>query len=177
MANDPGGNGKAICSMEWIGTGLILLWAPTITFAANHCPWMNEATVSGLLGGNATGTYHASTVNRPAMCTFTQTESEVTRVLKITVDLSKDDPHARWMKSETACGQNPTPLEAIGNEAVACVVDGSGAGRGERAIGRVRDQVFEILITTTRKDDPILTSDSLKVRINTAAEQVSGNLF
>jgi hypothetical protein len=41
----------------------------------------------------------------------------------------------------------------------------------------LNDQVFEILITTTRSDDPILTHDELRIRINTAAEQVSGNLF
>ena len=48
---------------------------------------------------------------------------------------------------------------------------------GARAIGRVCDQVFVILMTTTRQDDPILKSDALRIRINTATEQVSGNLF
>ena len=48
---------------------------------------------------------------------------------------------------------------------------------GERLVGRVRDQVFTITISTTLKNDPILTRDEIKSRIYTAAEQVSGNLF
>lgn len=154
-----------------------MLGAPAATLAANNCPWMNEATASGLLGGNAVGAYNASTENRPAVCTFTQSDGDVTRVLRITVDVVKEDPHAQLMKSEAACGPSATPLKAIGNEAVACVVDAPTEGRSARAIGRVRDQVFEILMTTTGNDDQILKSDALRIRINTAAEQVSGNLF
>jgi len=44
-------------------------------------------------------------------------------------------------------------------------------------VGRVRDQIFTITISTTLKNDPILTRDALKARIYTAAEQVAGNLF
>lgn len=177
MANDLSGRRKTIRRTGWLGAGLVLLCAPPIARAANHCPWMNEATASGLLGGNAAGAYSSSTANQPSVCTFTQTNADVTRVLTITIDLAKDDPHAQLMKSETACGPNPVRLKAIGNEAVTCGADESTAGRGMRAVGRVRDQVFEILITTTRKDDPILTGAALRIRINTAAEQVSGNLF
>jgi hypothetical protein len=177
VANDFTGNRRVSRKIGWIGSRLILLYAPAAALAANNCPWMNEATASGLLGGNAVGTYTSSTANQPALCTFTQSEGGVTRVLRITVDLAKDDPHAHLMKSEAECGPTQMPLKAIGNEAVACSVDEGTEGGGERAAGRVRDQVFEILITTTRKDDPILTRDALRIRINTAAEQVSGNLF
>lgn len=177
MANSSLGCQWGVQCVQWIGTGLIVLGAPAVTRAANNCPWMNEATASGLLGGNAIGSYSASTANQPPVCTFTQSEGDVTRVLRITVDLAEGDPHAHLMKAEAACGPNPTPLKAIGNEAVSCAVDEPNPGRGARAIGRVRDQVFEILMTTTRKDDSILKSDALRIRINTAAEQVSGNLF
>jgi len=177
MANDSLGRRKAVRWVRLIGAGLILLGVPTTTLAANDCQWMNEATASGLLGGNAVGAHTASTANQPAVCTFTQSASDVTRVLRITVDVTKDDSHPRLMKLEAGCGPNPAPLRAIGNEAMACQVDEPGEGRGARVVGRVRDQVFEILITTTRKDDPILTRDALRIRINTAAEQVSGNLF
>ena len=160
-----------------VGTGLMALSAHAVAIAANNCPWMNEATASGLLGGNAIGSYTASTSDQPAACTFTQSDPDVTRILRIKVVLAKDDPHAYLIKSEAACGPSPIPLKAIGNEAVACVVDQRNPGRGARAIGRVRDQVFEILMTTTRPDDPILKNDALRIRINTAAEQLSGNLF
>jgi hypothetical protein len=177
MANDFGGNRRSLSKRAWVGPALILLFAPAVARAANRCPWMNEATASGLLAGDAAGTYSSSTANQSAVCTFTHSEGEVTRELRITVDLAKDDPHARLMKSEAACGPSPLPLKAIGNEAVACLMDEAIEGRGAHAAGRVRDQVFEILITTTRKDDPVLTRDALRIRINTAAEQVSGNLF
>lgn len=69
------------------------------------------------------------------------------------------------------------PLNAIGNEAVYCAADLRRGELGERAIGRVRDQVFTIDMNSTLKDDPILTREALKTRIYTAAEQVAGNLF
>ena len=177
MANDCSAWGRAVRWLGWIGSGFILLGAPTATLAANNCPWMNEATASALLGGNAAGAYSSSTAHQPAVCTFTQSAPDVIRVLRITISLAKDDPEAQLVKSEAACGANPTPLTAIGNEAVACALDEPTEGHGARVVGRVRDQVFEILITTTLKDDPILTRDTLRIRINTAAEQVSGNLF
>jgi hypothetical protein len=37
--------------------------------------------------------------------------------------------------------------------------------------------VFTIAISSTLKNDPILTREALKTRIYTAAEQVAGNLF
>ena len=41
-------------------------------YAANDCPWMNEATASGLLGGTAVGMFQAATTEKAAVCTFTQ---------------------------------------------------------------------------------------------------------
>lgn len=177
MANDCRGAGRASRAIEWIGAGLVIVGAPTGALAANNCPWMNEATASVLLGGKGVGAYNGATANQAAVCTFTQSEPDVTRVLRITVALAKENPHEQLMKSEAACGPNPAPLKAIGNEAVVCAVDETTGARGARAVGRVRDQVFEILISSTQKNDPILTHDALRIRINTAAEQVSGNLF
>jgi hypothetical protein len=68
-------------------------------------------------------------------------------------------------------------LRAIGNEALICAADEDKKRMGERVVGRVRDQVFTITISTSLKNDPVLTSDELRSRIYTAAEQVSGNLF
>ena len=75
------------------------------------------------------------------------------------------------------CGADVAPLKAIGNEALVCAADDRKAGIGERVVGRVRDQVFTITIASTLKNDPLMTRDVLKVKIYTAAEQVSGNLF
>ena len=76
-----------------------------------------------------------------------------------------------------SCGADVSPLKAIGNEATACAADDRKGVMGERVVGRVRDQVFTIAISSTLKNDPILTREALKTRIYTAAEQVAGNLF
>lgn len=147
----------------------------TMAHAANNCPWLNEATASGMLGGQAVGDFQAASPGQPAVCTFTQHQDTATRVLKIQVEIVPDAT-ARLRSMESACGTDRTPLQAIGNEAVACVADDRGRP-GEQALGRVRDQVFTIRISSSLKSDPILTRNELQRLIYTAAEQVAGNLF
>jgi hypothetical protein len=94
----------------------------------------------------------------------------------VTVEIAAD-AHARLGIIAQSCGNDTTPLKAIGNEAILCSADDRKAGVGERVMGRVRDQVFTITIGSSLKNDPILTRETLKTRIYTAAEQVAGNLF
>jgi hypothetical protein len=155
---------------------LVLLCVPAVTNAANKCPWINEATASGLLGGAAEGLYSPAATGQPAACTFTQASAEVTRTLRITVALAAD-PHAQLNTIAQTCGTDAVPIKAIGNEAMICTSHGRKGATGERIIGRVRNQVFTILIGTTLKNDPILSLYALKTNVLTAAEQVSGNLF
>ena len=61
------------------------------------------------------------------------------------------------------CGSDAKPLKAIGNEAVVCTAE-----RGQRVIGRVRDQAFVINLIA-----PNATAETAKK----AAEIVAGNLF
>lgn len=164
--------------LNLVATALVLL--PVLAAAAgpgrasSSCPWINEATSSGLLGGDAAGSFSAASGGRPAVCTFTRHEEGVTRTLNVTVEIASD-PHARVVSVAGSCRADPAPLRAIGNEAVHCATRRSGPG--ERAVGRVRDQVFTITIESSRKDDPVLTPMDLKNRIYTAAEQVAGNLY
>jgi len=162
-----------------LGLALIavcLIGAPAAARAANNCAWINEATSSGLLGGDAVGEVTPAVPGQPIVCTFTQMTDGGKRILRISVEIA-GDPHARLAVIEQGCGPDATPLRAIGNEALICAADDRKAGMGERIVGRVRDQVFTITMTSTLKNDPILTRDILKTRIYTAAEQVSGNLF
>lgn len=78
---------------------------------------------------------------------------------------------------EKTCGARAETLQAIGNEAVFCASQTPGASASELALGRVRDQVFTIALTTSLKNDRQLTTDALRARLYTAAEQVAGNLF
>jgi hypothetical protein len=149
---------------------------PSAAHAANNCPWLTEATASGLIGAEAVGSYTAAAGAQPAVCTFTQKSEGMVRTLTITVELSTE-PHVRMASVAQACGDGAAPLNAIGNEAVYCAADLRRGELGERAVGRVRNQVFTIDLNSTMKDDPILTRDALKSRIYTAAEQVAGNLF
>lgn len=144
--------------------------------AANACPWINEATASGLLGGDSVGSYTEAGNGQPALCVFTQQVAGGLRELRIAVEIAPD-PHARLAEAERGCGSDAAPLRAIGNEAVFCMADERRGTLGEQVLGRVRDKVFVIRMTSSVKDDPILTREALKNRISTAAEQVSGNLF
>ncbi len=158
-----------------LGFGLISL--PTLCRAANDCPWINERTASGILGGDSVGAFTAAAApGGQAICEFTQQGDGFKRTLEITVEVAAD-PHARLSAVEQTCGSDAVPLKAIGNEAQICAADERKSELGERVLGRVRDQVFTITIKTTLKSDPILTREELKSRINTAAEQVSGSLF
>jgi hypothetical protein len=176
------GNSRANCkgSLRRIAPAVLalgLIGLPKVCKAANNCPWINEATASGLLGGEAEGALTGGLDNGgTAVCEFTQQGDSFKRTLQIAVELASD-PHARLSAVAQICGSDVVPLKAIGNEALICEADDRKSGQGERVVGRVRDQVFTITIKTTLKADPILTRDELKARINTAAEQVSGNLF
>ncbi len=57
---------------------------------------------------------------------------------------------------------------------MACSEEGANGERIEFVIGRVRDQTFEIRITTK---DRSATAASLLEKARLAADQVSGNLF
>jgi hypothetical protein len=155
--------------------GIFLIGIPTGARAANNCAWINEATASGLLGGDAVGEVTAAE-GQPTVCMFTQMSDGVKRTLRLTVEISTD-PHARVAAIAQSCGADAAPIKAIGNEALVCAADDRKAGLGELVVGRVRDQVFTITIGSSLKNDPLLKRDALKARIYTAAEQVAGNLF
>lgn len=155
---------------------LVMLCLAANCHAKNNCPWINEATASGLLGGDAVNEFTEASAGQPAVCTITQTATGVTRTLRITVEVVPE-PHARWQSAIQACGKNASPLQAIGNEASMCLLDNRTSGLAELVVGRVRDQLFTITLSTTLKDDLILTKMSLKEKAYTASEQVAGNLF
>ena len=100
-----------------------------------------------------------------ATCVFTSAHSE----LRIAVE-TMDPPHSEYMKQAEQCGAGTTPLKAIGNEAVVC----SPNARAARVVGRVRNRIFTILITTT---DSSTASDLLREKAHAVAEQVAGILF
>jgi hypothetical protein len=174
MANNRLGLARAALRFAMVTTAFIASARPCK--ASNNCPWMNEATASGLLGGDAVGAFTDAAAGQPAVCTFTYDDQGAKRTLRITVEVTPD-AHARVMAAAQSCGSAASPMKAIGNEAMSCAADDRKGGAGERMMGRVRDQAFTVTIASTLKNDPELTRDALKAKIYTAAEQVSGNLF
>ncbi len=175
--------------------GLGVMAVASMAHAANSCPWLTEATVGGLLGGTAVGAYTAGTPvttstsatitpdagptvrqDQPGTCVFTDKEGTSTRELTVTMEVSSD-AHAKLAGMMQACGASSQLLQAIGNEAAVCAMDARKKQMSERVVGRVRDQIFTITISTTVKDDPVLNASSLMTKIYTASEQVAGNLF
>jgi hypothetical protein len=144
--------------------------------AANNCPWLNEATASGLIGCDSVGAFTPAPDAHGGACTFTEKADGTARTLTIAIEVVAD-PHARVSALAQSCGGGADPLNAIGNEAFDCSADVRRGQLGERVVGRVRNQVFTITLSSTMKDDPILTRNALQSRIYTAAEQVAGNLF
>ena len=176
MANNPVARKRVLRILSLALLAFCLIGMPARARAANNCAWINEATASGLLGGEAVGEVSEAVAGQPTVCTFTRISEGVKRVLRVTVEVAAD-AHARLTAIAQSCGADVAQLKAIGNEALVCAVEEPRAGMGERVVGRVRDQVFTITIGSSLKNDPILTRDVLKSRIYTAAEQVAGNLF
>jgi hypothetical protein len=176
MASNRRGKRKQLLRLGRALLGICMVALPTGALAANDCAWINEATASGLLGGDAVGEVSAPDPAQPIVCTFTQMSAGVKRILRVTVEIAPN-PQARLQALEQSCGAERVPLKAIGNEAQDCGEDDRKAGMGESVVGRVRDQVFTISITSSLKKDPLFARDALKSKIYTAAEQVAGNLF
>jgi hypothetical protein len=122
---------------------------------------MNTATASAFLRGEASERFIAMGDSKDAgICEFARANGVGT--LRVEVDIMKS-PAADFAKYLRKCSPDAKSLKAIGNEAVVCTLD-----RGERVIGRVRDQAFVVdFIAANAKPDTT----------KRAAEVVAGNLF
>jgi hypothetical protein len=141
--------------------------------AENLCPWINKATAFGVLGASEEAPTATSQISSTT-CSFVYRDGDITRELRVTVEQAKD-PGQAFIVHKARCGVDVSPLRAIGNEAVMCAADQK--GRGESVIGRVRDNIFAIDISTSSKSDPPMSHESLTQKAGLVAEQVSGNLF
>lgn len=113
------------------------------------CPWINEPTVAGLLGG-------------PVQLRTTEKSCEFSRqqfALRVEVH-RMNDPKKEFARYLKRCGKKAVPIKGVGNEAFACT--------DEKVVGRVRDMAFEIRVTVP-KDTAEVTRK--------VAEQVAGALF
>jgi hypothetical protein len=153
----------------------IVMLAPTVGHAQTKCPWMNEATAGGFLGGPVT---LSVTVNDrgDGACDFSRQQAAAIRHLHIAVntmaDVSKEFPTFL-----AQCPAKSATLHAIGNEAVFCTVQGGSDAYSARVVGRVRAQAFVVDLSSTVQNDPSLTQEMRRAKDNLAAELIAGILF
>jgi hypothetical protein len=154
---------------------LLTPW-PALCQANVGCPWLNVATASGALRSSEDGTMATLSQGSREACTFVYHDANASRELRITTE-QVQDPGQAMMSYKARCSGESSPLLAIGNEAVMCVADSKGQADGEQVIGRVRDQIFTVTITTSPRNDPSMSRDDLKEKTRNIAEQVAGALF
>ncbi|MBV9761966.1 MAG: hypothetical protein JO340_15495 [Acidobacteriaceae bacterium] len=178
-------------------------WFPLQGGAEENCLWMNAATAGGLLGGAASmsvvrvspksANIHAANAISGAGptsadpdsikysgngiddsdCTFTRHSGSMTGELRIEVR-TMNDPAREFSNFAARCDPHGTALNAIGNEASECAVDGKAGENTEQVVGRVRDRAFVIRL---RVSGPSMPPELLREKVRKAAEIVSGNLF
>ena len=142
--------------------------------AETSCPWLNNATAVGVLGGSASLTVQSTAVAGES-CLFQYQKK--TTVYDLQIVVQEIDPSARGMiPAPSHCLSKAISLKGIGNEAIICAVDFS-FFHGERVTGRVRDKKFVVRLGSNMKKDPAMTDEMLQLKAKLIAEQVAGSLF
>lgn len=161
---------------QWIAPLLLLgiLIIPAMGHAGTSCPWLNQATAAGALGGSASLRVQSTTAAGES-CLF-QYQKETT-IYDLLIVIQKADPSIRGMISASSrCRSKVIPLKGIGNEATMCVVDFN-SFHGECVTGRVRDQKFVVRLVSSMNKDSTRADEMLQLKAKVIAEQVAGSLF
>ncbi len=153
----------------------IAFFTPAICQAQTKCPWLNEATARGILGGNVTLTVKLNDQGA-GVCKFTRQQGAATHELRISVDLMTDIPK-QFPTHLAQCPPKSPALPATGNEAVICTSHTKENHYAELVVGRVRNQAFVVSISSTVQDDSSMTQKERREKTNQVAEQVAGILF
>jgi hypothetical protein len=155
-------------------------FAPPICYAQTpsaltKCPWLNEATARGILGGDVTLTVKLDDQGA-GVCKFTRQQGTAVHELRISVDVMTDIPK-QFPTHLALCPPKSPPLPATGNEAVTCTTHTKENRYAELVVGRVRNQAFAVSISSTAQDDLSMTQKERREKTNLIAEQVAGILF
>jgi len=153
----------------------VAMFAPSMCHGQAKCPWLNEATARGFLGGDVTLTAKVGE-HGDGVCEYSRQQGAATRQLRITVDIMTDIPK-QFPKYLAQCPPKSAALRAIGNEAVMCSMQGKPNQQAEMVVGRVRDQAFVISLSSSGQDDSSMTQEMRREKANLVAEMVAGILF
>jgi hypothetical protein len=154
---------------------LSLAFMPAVCHAQAKCPWINEATARGVVGGAVTVTVKVNDQGA-GVCEFSRQEGVAVHQLRIAVDTMTDIPK-QFPSYLAQCPPKSAPLRAIGNEAVMCSIQGKEDKYAESVVGRVRNQAFAVSVSSSVQDDPSMTQEIRREKANLMAEQVAGILF
>jgi hypothetical protein len=161
--------------LKWTVVAVLVVVSANCKAQDAHCAWLNDATASGQLNGPVTLDLETAPDDQ-TICTFTNLRTAKDySTIRIMVQPLKDTSNA-VAPHESQCTSPPMALKAIGNEAVGCSAD-VGYSRGEQVIGRVRDRLFIVTVSSTMAKDPSMTRQMLKDKAHMVAEQLAGALF
>lgn len=154
--------------------GLALL-VPAACQAQTRCPWMNEATAEGILGGDAIALVKVND-GGGGVCQYSRHHGAAAYELHITVDIMTD-VLKQFPAYLAQCPGKTTELRAIGNKAVVCSIQSQEKHYAEKVVGRVRNQAFVVSVSSTVPEDPSMTEEMRREKCRLVAEQVAGSLF
>jgi hypothetical protein len=167
----------------------LAIFIPAVCHGQTKCPWINEATARGILGG-AVNVSVTTNVSHPGdgVCKFSRQQGTAVYELRISVGIMTDIPK-QFPTYLAQCPPKSTPLRAIGNEAVMCSSDAKPDAKpganpvtkddpfAEKVVGRVRNQAFVVSVSSTLQNGPAMTLEMRRDKANLIAEQVAGILF
>jgi hypothetical protein len=154
---------------------LMLALMPGVCPAQAKCPWINEATARGILGGAVTANIKVNDQGA-GVCEFSRQHEAAVHQLRIAVDILTDIPK-QFPAYLAQCPPKSVPLRAIGNEAVMCSMQSKPDQYAEMVVGRVRNQAFVVRVSSSILNDPSMTQEMCREKTNLVAEQVAGILF
>jgi hypothetical protein len=161
--------------LMWTVLAGLVVTSATCRAQEGHCAWLNDATASGILNGPVSLDLETAPDDQ-TICVFTNLRTAKDySTLRLMVQPLKDLTNA-VTPHESQCTSPPAAMKAIGNEAVSCSAD-VGYSRGEQVIGRVRDRLFIVTVSSTMAQDPLMTRQMLKEKARMIAEQLAGALF
>jgi hypothetical protein len=153
----------------------LIVLAPGVCFGQPKCPWIQEATARGILGGAVTTNVTIKDTGDGA-CAFTRQQGDVQHHLSVLVITMTDIPK-QYSRYKAQCESEGTALKAIGNEAVECSIQTQTNLYAEKVVGRVRDRAFIVTVASSLEDDPSMNQETRREKVHLAAEQVAGILF
>jgi hypothetical protein len=166
---------RPISPSPLLALAILLLSPADLCKAQPVCPWLNQATASGLMGRPMSApVIRGSAPN--LTCTSQGLKNGEIATLSISV-IQMTDPVTEYARLASKCGLADAALAGIGNEAILCRADPSPQTHAERVIGRVRDRALIVTASTNARFKPPFSRGTIEEQAKAVAEQVAGTLF